>query len=131
MVIGIGTYYVIPLSFLNEDWGNMFFLLNMLLLLVVVGFTLLCVLLFKHGEKLLLWILLNTCFKKDRQIHQLIVKNMQGHNARNSKTSIMFTLAVSFLIFASSAFESIANMSQRQATAYIGADIYIHAGYTT
>ena len=109
--IGIGTYYVIPLSFLNEDWGNLFFLLNLLLLLVVIGMTLLCVLLFKYGEKLMLWTLLNTCFKKDRPIYSVILKNMQGHSSRNSKTSIMFTLAISFLIFASTGFSMISTMS--------------------
>ena len=49
--IGIGTYYVIPMSFLNQDYGSLFFLLNLLLLMVVIGLTLICVLLFKYLER--------------------------------------------------------------------------------
>ena len=59
--IGIGTYYVIPMSFLNQDFGSLFFLLNLLLLMVVIGLTLICVLLFKYLERLILWGVLSTC----------------------------------------------------------------------
>lgn len=129
--IGIGTYYVIPMSFLNQDFGSLFFLLNMLLLMVVIGLTLICVLLFKYLERLLLWGALSTCCRRDRSVHQLILKNMQGHSGRNSKTSIMFTLAIAFLIFASCAFETIASMSLRQAESLVGSDLSILAGYAS
>ena len=111
VTLGIGTYYWIPLSILNFDFGQLFFLLNCLLLIVIIGLTLLCVLLFKLGERILLWLMLNTCFKKDRPIHDLILKSMKGHSQRNMKTSVMFSLAISFSIFASSAFRVLGQMS--------------------
>ena len=98
--------------------------------MVVIGLTLICVLLFKYLERLILWGVLSTCCRKDRSVHSLILKNMSGHSGPNSKTSIMFTLAIAFLIFSSCAFETVATMSLRQAEALIGSDLQIIAGYT-
>lgn len=42
--------------------------------------------------------------KKDRVLKPIVLKNMQGHNRRNSKTTLMYTLALSFLIFAGTGF---------------------------
>ena len=128
VALGIGTYYWIPLTILNLDFGQLFFLLNILLLIVIIGLALLCILFFRLGERLILWILLNTCFKKDRSIHSLILKSMKGHQQRNMKTSIMFSLAVSFSIFASSAFRSLGRMSMTQAASLVGADFLVQTG---
>jgi hypothetical protein len=42
--------------------------------------------------------------KKDRVLKPIVLKNMQGHDRRNSKTTLMYTLALSFLIFAGTGF---------------------------
>lgn len=50
---------------------------------------------------------------------------MHGHSDRNSKTSIMFTLAVSFLIFGCTAFNMISRLIFSQYAAIVGADILV------
>ena len=48
---------------------------------------------------------------------------MEAHRPRNSKTSVMFTLAVSFMIFAASSFALTSNLIVQTTEAFIGADI--------
>ena len=54
---------------------------------------------------------------------KVIEKNMSGHKKRNSKTSIMFTLAISFLIFASSSFQLLSDLIGKSVLQFIGADL--------
>ena len=54
---------------------------------------------------------------------KVIESNMDGHRKRNSKTSIMFTLAISFLIFAASSFELLATLIEKSVLSFIGADL--------
>ena len=105
IVIGFGTYYLVPYAFVNKDLGLFNTLMNLLLVLIMVGLTGICVLIFPYVEFGLLWITLNTCCRKDKKLLSLVDKNMQGHRKRNSNTSLMFTLSISFLIFAASSFE--------------------------
>ena len=82
----------------------LFLLMNLILVLVILGLTFICMLLFEYLERFLLWICINTCCRRDKRLYHVIHKNMEAHRPRNSKTSIMFTLAISYLIFSSSAF---------------------------
>jgi hypothetical protein len=52
---------------------------------------------------------------------------MQGHIHRNAKTAIMFTIALSFLIFTGSSFMLIGNMLSSQIQAFAGANFMINA----
>jgi len=98
-------------------------LLNLVLILVIIGMTFICMLIFEYLEKLILWLAINTCCRCDKRLHHVISKNMEAHRPRNSKTSLMFTLAISFLIFAASSFKLISSMVVKTAEAYIGADL--------
>ena len=88
----------------------------------MIGMTLICVLVFPFLEQLLLWITLNTCCRRDKRLMKIIETNMNGHRKRNSKTSIMFTLAISFLIFSASSFELLATLIEKSVSQFIGAD---------
>lgn len=113
VTVGFCTYYLVPYAFLKGELSLVFTLLNLLLVLIIIGLTLICVLIFPMLEQLLLWITLNTCCRRDRRFNAVIEKNMQGHRKRNSKTSILFTLAISFLIFAASSFKLISTLIEK------------------
>ena len=49
---------------------------------------------------------------------------MEGHQVRNNKTSIIFTLAVSFLLFSSSYFKLLTSLIDKAFSKIIGADVY-------
>ena len=66
-----------------------------------------------------------TCCRRDRRLHSVVLKNMDAHRRRNSKTSVMFTLAISYLIFSSSSFLLLSTMIQKTVESIIGADIQV------
>ena len=123
VLVGFSTYYVIPMAFLKQEEILLFVLLNLLLILIIIGLTFICVLVFRYVEAALLWLTLHTCCCRDRHVYTIIVKNMDGHRPRNSKTSIMFTLAISFLIFSASSFTLISTLIAKTAESLIGADL--------
>ena len=102
--IGFSTFYFLPYSFVQHDIGLFFIILALIMVLVVLGLTFLCTLLFAPFEKLLLWLTLHSCCRRDKHLFNVVAKNLDAHSSRNNKTSIMFNLAVSFLIFCASSF---------------------------
>ena len=104
VAIGFGTFYFLPLSFINKHLTQFFIILGLILVLVVIGLTFLCTLVFSALEKLLLWLTLHTCCRRDKHLYGVVTKNLEAHSKRNNKTSIMFNMSVSFLIFATSSF---------------------------
>ena len=123
VVIGFGTFYFLPLTFFKKDITLFFMILGLILVLVIIGLTFLCTLIFSALEKLLLWLTLHICCRRDKHIYGVVVKNMEAHSKRNNKTSIMFNMAVSFLIFSASAFELLENILTLEGEQRIGADM--------
>ena len=95
------------------------------MILIIIGMTFMSSLIFTYLEKALLWVTLQTCCRKDRRIHSLILKQMQGHQVRNNKTSIIFTLAVAFLLFSASYFSLLSTVIDKAFSKLIGADIKV------
>jgi hypothetical protein len=131
--IGFSTYYVVPYGFINDNLSLVSTVLNLLLVLIMMGLSMICVLIFPFLEQLLLWTTLNSCCRRDKKLMKVIESNMDGHRKRNSKTSIMFTLAISFLIFAASSFELLSTLIEKSVLSFVGADVaamalsgYIH-----
>lgn len=125
VVLGFITYYVVPLTFYYQKTQWFLFIFDLLLVMIIIGLTFMSVLIFEFVEKGFLWILMNTCCRRDRKISDVISKNLDGHRKRNSKTSIMFTLAISFLIFAASSFSLLAGLIEGEVITIFGADLYI------
>lgn len=109
-VYGFVTYYLVPLTFFNEQMKWYLLIFDALLIMIILGLTFLSLLLFEHLEKFLLWILMGTCARADRKLKGVIEKNLDGHRQRNSKTSIMFTLALGYLIYSASSFKLLSGM---------------------
>lgn len=124
VVIGFITYYCVPLTFFYNKTQWFLFIFDILLMLIIFGMTFMSVLLFEYVEKGLLAILMWTCGREDKRLKSLVSKNLDGHRKRNSKTSIMFTLAISFLIFASSSFQLIGALIAGEIVSVFGADLY-------
>ena len=63
--------------------------------------------------------------RKDKLLEKVVRKNFESHENRNTKTAMMFTVALSFLIFAGSTFDLIGNLVVSQLEGVLGADVYI------
>lgn len=123
VVLGFGTFYFLPLSFKEGHITLFFMILGMIMVLVVIGLTFLCTLMFSAFENLLLWLTLHTCCRRDKHLYKVVVKNLEAHRSRNRKTSMMFNMAVSFLIFSASSFELLETILTLEGEQRIGADI--------
>ena len=103
VVLGIFTYYVAPTAFLFGNYELFFYILNGVLLLMILGLTFVSILILPYIQAAFLNIFL-LVVRKDRKLKTLVMKNMESHQNRNTKTSIMFAICLSFLIFAGSTF---------------------------
>ena len=127
IVVGFSCYYLVPYALFKQYYTLMFMLLNMVLILVIIGMTFICVLIFEYLEQLMLWISINTCCRRDKRLKYVIEKNMEAHRPRNSKTSLMFTLAISFLIYSASSFALISSLVVKTSEQIIGSDLLASA----
>ena len=107
--LGLLTYYFIPATFLFDRFDLFFMIINALLVGMLLGLSFICFLLFSYGQKFFIW-LFTSCYRKDKKLRPLVYKNLNSHNKRNSKTSMMFTIALAFLIFGGTSFGLIGNM---------------------
>mmetsp|Transcript_20345 Transcript_20345/g.27507 ORF Transcript_20345/g.27507 Transcript_20345/m.27507 type:complete len:185 (+) Transcript_20345:843-1397(+) len=121
--VGFSCYYLVPYCIFKGYLTVMFMILNIVLILVILGLTFICVLIFEYLETFMLWCCMMTCCRKDRRLHHVIKKNMEAHKPRNAKTSLMFTLSISFLIFSASSFSLMATLVVKGIESMIGADL--------
>lgn len=125
MLVGIGfsTFYCIPLCFIKGKETLFFTILQLVLFMIVIGLAFIATLIFNHLEKLILWSSMHTCCRRDKRMYQVVVKNMEAHRKRNMKTSTMFTLAISFLIFSASSFNLMSKVLSNVLEQRTGADL--------
>jgi hypothetical protein len=131
VVLGFITYYCVPLTFYYQKTQWFLFIFDALLIMIIIGLTFMSVLIFEFVEKGLLALLMITCCKRDRRLKEVVSKNLDGHRKRNSKTSIMFTLALSFLIFAASSFTLLSGLIEGEVITLFGSDLYIDSIFAT
>lgn len=60
----------------------------------------------------------------DRKMQPLVMKNMQAHNKRNTKTATMFAVCLSFLIFAGSIFSLLGDLIKSSLENALSSDLY-------
>lgn len=125
VILGFITYYCVPLTFYYQKTQWFLFIFDTLLVMIIIGLTFMSVLIFEFVEKGFLWCLMNSCCRRDKNLKDVISKNLDGHRKRNSKTSIMFTLAISFLIFAASGFSLLSGLIEGEIITLFGADLYV------
>lgn len=125
VLLGFITYYVVPLTFYYQKTQWFLFIFDSLLIMIIIGLTFISVLIFEFVEKGFLALMMTTCCRRDKRLKDVISKNLDGHRKRNSKTSIMFTLAISFLIFSASSFSLLSGIVEGEVITLLGSDLYI------
>ena len=98
IICGTSTYKYLPKIVLLQDFGMFTFYVNLLLLLTIVGLIMVSQSLIPSFEHIFLNIFM---FLRpvDRRMKPIVTKNLESHGKRNMKTSLMFTVTVSFLVF--------------------------------
>ncbi len=96
VVYGLGIYYFLPLSMLSLNYSLILRILFGILLGMLFGLTLL-----SFNLQRLLEICLTHVFLiyEKSSMKSLVLKNLTAHKMRNKMTSIIFSLAIGFIIF--------------------------------
>lgn len=123
VVLGVATYYVAPAAFLFGHLDIFFFIMNGLLLIMILGLTFISILLLPGLQRIIVAIF-TTIYWKDRKIKVLVLKSIKSHQRRNTKTAIMFSICLSFLIFSGSGFQLIGDLTTATIETTVGADLY-------
>ncbi|KAH3743486.1 DUF214 family protein [Pelomyxa schiedti] len=123
-VFGFGIYYVLPSSLLANNFQvmlNMFFLLIMSMLL---GLVLLSLSLETLLEKIFCWLFF---FWDHTAIVHILMKNLIAHKLRNRKTTIMYSVSLSFIIFIFVAYNMQVSSFQYSLLQDAGAPVVVYA----
>ena len=125
IVIGLLTYYVAPLSFLLLNYSLFLFIMIGILITMLLGLIILTQLLVPYLQKFLLKIIMFLSFK-DRNLHIIVLKNLEGHKRRDQQVSIMFMVALGFVIFAGCTLNLVVDFVETMAKSLIGGDFSIY-----
>jgi hypothetical protein len=123
--IGLVVYLVIPLAFVIRDFDLMFTCLNSLIIVVVMGLVTLSTAAQGPLEKALVYCMM--ALTPDRRFISLVLKNLAAHRNRNQKTVLMFTIAVTFVVFVGSIFFLQGASIESNIRVAFGADIVVCA----
>ena len=69
--------------------------------------------------------------RRDKKLHTLVVKNLKSHERRNIKTSLMFSVALSFIIFAGCSLELQGDSILNTVRSFLGSDLFISSFLST
>ena len=122
-----GVYYVMPLSLLTMN----FTLLLNLFFLLLLGMLLGLVLLSLNIEHLLEFILVELfLFWEKVAVKQVVLKNLIAHRQRNRKTTIMYALALGFIIFIMVSYSSVLDSVSYQKQATLGTLVKVKPSFS-
>ena len=125
VVIGLMTYYMAPLSFLLLDMQFFLFIMIAILITMLLGLIILTQLLVPYLQKLILKIIMFFSFK-DRNLHLIVLKNLEGHKRRDQQVSIMFMVALGFVIFSGCTLNLVIDFVETLAKGLIGGDFSVY-----
>jgi hypothetical protein len=132
---GILTFYVAPYALMYNKIKLFFTILNIILMCMIlgiifafinlfIGLIIICQIISPMLQKGVLWVIM-LIMRKDRKLSDCVKTNLKGHMRRNSKTSLMFAIALSFLVFAGSTFELQKNLIISTVEMLYGADLRV------
>lgn len=120
---GILTYYAAPHAYMYSNIDLFFLILNTLLLAMIIGLIFLFQLIQPIIQRAVVFIMLNTCCRRDKRLNSLILQNIASHRRRNFKTALMFTFCICFIMYAGCTFRLSENLVLGLVEQSIGADL--------
>ena len=124
IVIGLLTYYVAPISFIFLNPKIFLFIMLGILITMLLGLIILTQLFVPYLQKFILKIIMFFSFK-DRKLHLIVTKNLDGHKRRDMQISLMFMIALGFVIFSGCTLNLVVDFIETMAKNIIGGDFMI------
>ena len=125
IIIGLLTYYLAPMSFILLNSQMFLFIMIAILITMLLGLIILTQLLVPYLQKLILKIIMIfSC--KDRKLHLIVLKNLEGHKRRDQQVSIMFMVALGFVIFSGCTLNLVVDFAETLSKGLIGGDFSVY-----
>ena len=124
ITIGIITYYVGPLSFIFLNSRLFLFIMLGILMTILIGLIVLTHLVVPYLQKFILKITMFFSFK-DRNLHLLVLKNLEGHNRRDQQVSLIFMIAIGFIIFSGCTLNLVVDFIETLAKSVLAGDVMV------
>ena len=101
--LGILTFYIAPYSFLFGNYSLFLNIMNILLIQIILGLTIITSLFIPlfHKKIIYLFLWLQPSYKK---FENIILNNMKSNQKRNNNSAITLALCLNFLIFSGCSF---------------------------
>ena len=125
IIIGLMTYYFAPLSFLYLNVQLFLFIMIAILIVMLLGLIILTQLIVPYLQKLILHIIMFFACN-DKKLHLVVLKNLEGHKRRNQQVSIMFMVALGFVIFSGCTLNLIVDFVETLSKGLIGGDFSVY-----
>ncbi len=122
VVVGGVIYYVIPLAFIFQNIDLLLSSLNAILLSALAGMTIISAVVQPLLERFSLHALV---VGPDSKLKHVVRKNLIAHRTRSAKTALMFSLSISFIVFAGTMFSLQADAAMDNLKQYSGADVLL------
>jgi len=106
------TLFMIPLRTFNVEMGKVYGWLNILLILVIIGFIFTSQAFAPALSRFFLRAIV-FCQPRDKLLLPLIQKNLESHGLKNMKANLMYTVALSYLVFSGTNFVQISNFMKQ------------------
>jgi len=111
-------------AFFFGDFPLFLTILNIILVSMLIGLSVVSLAIQPYFEKALLWLVI---WGKEKRLHTVISKNMAAHRGRNRKTAIMFTTSIAFVVFAGAMFSLQAVSIKSNVQQFSGGDFVAQA----
>ncbi|CDW88470.1 permease-like protein [Stylonychia lemnae] len=121
-IFGFICYYFIPSSLINLDFEMFYIVILGILTMIVLGVNLISQAFVPWIENFIVTLII-MCKPKEKKLKPIIQKNLKSHRGRNMKTSLMFTMTMSFLMYSNTSFQQGEYMIFSMTSAVIGSDI--------
>ncbi|KAA6390762.1 MAG: putative DUF214 family protein [Streblomastix strix] len=94
--IGAGVYILLPMSLISGQGSLLAFVLFGLLMMILIGLVMITVNFEFVFERLIAFVFL---FWESKAVKFMAVKNLTTHRLRNRKTTLLFSISLSFIVF--------------------------------
>jgi hypothetical protein len=121
---GIIAYYLVPLSIFYKQFETFAFMMNLIFLSMIIGMIIMTTFIVSYLQRLVLNVIF-LIFRKDKNLSQVVSSNLKGHKQRNLKTSLMYSIALSFLIMTASNIAQLKQLFLTVTKLYLASDLVL------
>lgn len=123
VVLGLIVYIGGPQSFISGNFGSFFMLMAIILMATTIGLVFLFKFVQIYLERFVLAFVMATFCRRDNRLKKILEKNLECRRRRNSKTALMFTFCICFLMYSGSSIKLIQTLLSQIVVSGTGADL--------